>query len=245
MIRPVVKLLDAALSLARGLRTTCSESYPLWAERRLSARTRHVWCDWKLAAYNPTVLGTPIEAADLRFASYLAIGFVSLFKWWQDPMAEGSDGRFRAGGWFLLGAFWIALAVFQYRGGIHELTDYGRGEAYVEGWYSGRRSIQRIIIAAVVVLGLVGAFAAMVFAPRPLRRYRSSYSLTLLAVGFVLVRSVSLHSVDAALGHEILDGLRLGDAVEISGAWTICATVWLAGRAKPGGTQGRGRAPVE
>ncbi len=191
------------------------------------------------------MLGTPIEAADLRFASFLAVGVVSLVKSRQDAATEGSLGRFWPNGWFILGAFWIALAVFQYRGGIHELTDYGREAAYGEGWYSGRRSIQRLIIAAVVVLGLVGAFAAMAFAPRSLRRYRLPYALTLLAVGFILIRSVSLHSVDAALGHEFLEGLRLGDAVEICGAWIIWAAVWLARRTNAGATQGRGIGPAE
>ena len=174
------------------------------------------------------MFGTPFVAADVRFFAYLAIAVTCLFKWTQATAEGDSRPGTRTGGWLLIGAFWVALAIFQYRGGIHELTGFWRDEAYGEGWYSGRRSIQGIVITGVATAGTIAALAAFFFAPRKLRRYRVTVAFSVLVACFIVVRSVSLHSVDAALGEDVAPGLRVGDAFEISAALVICATTLLA-----------------
>ena len=176
------------------------------------------------------MFGTPLAAADVRFVAYLAIAVTCLFKWIQATAEGDSRPGIRPGGWLLIGAFWVALAIFQYRGGIHELTGFWRDEAYGEGWYSGRRSIQGIVITGVATAGTIAALAAFFFAPRKLRRYRVTVAFSVLVACFIVVRSVSLHSVDAALGEDVAPGLRVGDAFEISAALVVCAAILLAPR---------------
>jgi len=187
------------------------------------------------------VFGTPVSGADLRFAAYLAVGAVSFVRWRHETANAGPDGGLHAKGWLLLGVLWVALAVFQYRGGIHEVTGYWRGEAYGEGWYADRRPIQRVAIVATSAVAVVFVIAAVVLTPRRLSRYRLGYALSFIAGCLIVVRSVSLHSVDSHLGHELTQGLRLGDAAEILAALAICAAVmWAPDRLRVDGTEARG-----
>ena len=211
---------------------------------RLSACAQAVWRDRGRPAYNSAVFGTPVSGADIRFAAYLAIGAVSFVRWRHERAKAGSNEALHAGGWLLLGVLWVALAVFQYRGGIHEVTGYWRGQAYGEGWYSDRRPVQRLAIVFTAAVALVGAIAAGLLTPRQLRRYRLAYALSFVVGCFIVVRSVSLHSVDSHLGDELTAGLRLGDAAEILAALVVCAVVLCAPDSpRPDGPGARGSKP--
>lgn len=170
-----------------------------------------------------------MAATDVRLASYLAVGVASLVKWRTERAHGGPEFQDSRFGWLLLGGGWIALALLQYGGAFKELGDYWRSEAYAQGWYGSRRPIQAVVILGILTVGAITAVGLCAI-PARLGRYRLAYALSFAAASFILVRNVSLHALDSALGQKLVEGVKAGDAVEI-GAALVVLTAVVAARA--------------
>jgi hypothetical protein len=101
---------------------------------------------------------------------------------------------------------WTAIAVLLALLGVSELlqlqpaiTNFGRSIAFDEGWYWHRQGIQAAfteIGAAMTVGGSLGLFLS---ARRTSLECAIALACAVMIVGFILVRAVSLHQVDALL----------------------------------------------
>jgi hypothetical protein len=122
---------------------------------------------------------------------------------------------------------WTAIAVLLTLLGVSELlqlqpalTNFGRSTALDEGWYWHRRGIQAVFTklgAAITVALSLGLFLA--------GRHTSiecaiALACTVLIVGYLLVRAISLHQVDVILLRTTF-GLRWSRIPEVAASVVI------------------------
>jgi hypothetical protein len=101
---------------------------------------------------------------------------------------------------------WTAIAVLLALLGVSELvqlqsalTNFGRSTAFDEGWYWRRQGIQAAftkIGAGITVVFSLGLFLS---ARRTSLECAIALACAVMIVGYILVRAVSLHQVDALL----------------------------------------------
>jgi hypothetical protein len=104
-----------------------------------------------------------------------------------------------------------------------EVSHAGRQAAWMEGWYGDRRAVQ---LAVVMVLAATTGLAAAVLLVLPLARPTRVLAVTWTALaGFLAIRVVSLHAVDAVLYREGIAGVSRGILFEL--ALTSVAIAWV------------------
>ena len=94
------------------------------------------------------------------------------------------------------------------------LAHAGRSTAANEGWYGGRRPIQAMVIVGIAALTLGAVFTLGLLTRGFGRVIRTVIVLFAALVGFIAIRTISLHQVDAYLYHELVYGLPVGTLVE-------------------------------
>jgi len=122
--------------------------------------------------------------------------------------------------WLIVGGVLAALAVFAATDAQRSIGDAFRDEAQSEGWYSIRRPIQ----ATVVILIVVAADATILLAMRlkgAKRRYLPPFIALVFLCSFVVIRSLSLHQIDAVLFEGHLLGVSWSDPIEISATLAV------------------------
>jgi hypothetical protein len=109
---------------------------------------------------------------------------------------------------------WKAIAVLLLLLGIAELlklqpalTDFGRSIAFDEGWYWRRQGIQATLTTIGAATTVVFSFGLLLSARRMSLECAIALACVVMIVGYILVRAVSLHQVDALLLKTTL-GLR-------------------------------------
>ena len=132
--------------------------------------------------------------------------------------------------------FWVAVSALMLALGVNKQLDLqswfgeaARGIVLAQGWYEHRRSMQ----AAFIVLLCVGAVAAIVAAARHWsaywREYRAALFGVCLLMVFIVLRAVSFHHVDQALGMRIGD-TNISRSLETLGVLAIAgACAWWHG----------------
>jgi hypothetical protein len=122
---------------------------------------------------------------------------------------------------------WTAIAVLLALLGVSELlqlqpavTNFGRSTAFDEGWYWHRQGIQAAftkIGAAITVVFSLGLFLS---ARRTSLECAIALAFAVMIVGYILVRAVSLHQVDALLLRTMF-GLHWSRIPELAGSVII------------------------
>ncbi|MFV0475768.1 MAG: isopropylmalate isomerase [Pikeienuella sp.] len=162
---------------------------------------------WRPAIGDPTLMGW------LTVAGYFAAAALALFA--TRAALRGRDRAERL--------FWIACCAGFLFLGVNKqldlqslLTAIGRCVAQIQGWYEDRRAVQAEFI--LVILAACGAlFAVFAWALRKsLRRNWLALLGAAMIAGFILVRAVGFHHVDAALGLRF-GGWRLNWILELGG----------------------------
>ena len=109
------------------------------------------------------------------------------------------------------------------------LNWYTRILAWNQDWYEARRTVQIVLIVAVIVAGLVLFWLGKTILRDPWQAYMpASLGIVFLLV-FVIARSFSLHDVDALINYPMA-GLRLNWILELGGISFVAVTasvVWL------------------
>jgi hypothetical protein len=95
-----------------------------------------------------------------------------------------------------------------------EVSQAGRQAAWMEGWYGDRRAVQTaVVIAFAAATGLAAALLLLLPLARPVRILAAIWAALL---GFLAIRIVSLHAVDAVLYREGVAGVSRGIVFELA-----------------------------
>lgn len=116
---------------------------------------------------------------------------------------------------------WLAIATVFLLLGAGRLFDLqtviaasGRMFAFEHGWYWERRPLQQGVIVVLAIMGMLAAIALIVWARGGSWLVRIALAGTAIAVGFALIRAVSLHQVDM-IGASRLLGLPINWILEL------------------------------
>ena len=109
------------------------------------------------------------------------------------------------------------------------LTDVGRCIAVDQGWYEGRREVQRGFLAAMAVISVASVAGCWLV----LRKTFARTGLAVLGLGlvclFVVVRAASFHDFDALLGSSVR-GLGIAKLLEVTGPLLVLIAAVHPGR---------------
>lgn len=105
--------------------------------------------------------------------------------------------------WVGVTAVLTLLAIARFSDLSNEATLLGRTTVQAEGWYGARRPWQHDAIVLILAIGTAVILVAAVAARRAGVVAVAAMAATMMLCGFVLIRAVSLHRVDALLaaGH--------------------------------------------
>ncbi len=124
--------------------------------------------------------------------------------------------------------FWFATAgvLFVMAAGraieLDELvTEFGRSQARLAGWYRTRRGLQAALVGSVSAIWMVTVFVAVWRVPERRRRYLPTAVVVFTMACFAAIRLVSLHHADALLYNRSIAGVRVVAVVE----WSLLALV--------------------
>jgi hypothetical protein len=141
-----------------------------------------------------------VRMGALTIACLLGLWTASVCRRAQHDGLPGSDALIWAG---LSGVLFLLTLMTTARG-LGLLRGFGgflREIFKQRGWYEDRRSLQiaaSIVIALVVVVFIVWG---LLWAWHHIKRYRLAIGFTGLAIGFAIIRFISLHEVDAWNAH--------------------------------------------
>jgi len=174
--------------------------------------------DCALDRWDP-VIGDPTVTGWLTVVIYALVASLAARLAWRAPFPASSRTRERAF-WILLVLCFAALAVNKQLDLQSFLTAIGRCAAKLQGWYSSRRAVQMLFLAAIAFGGVLGLLLL-------LRLFRGTWRRTGLPIlglcmvlSFVLMRAVGFHHLDRFLGVPVLS-LRANFVMEVSGALLV------------------------
>jgi hypothetical protein len=126
--------------------------------------------------------------------------------------------------------FWIFLAVLLALLGINKqldlqslFTDIGRVFAKNNGWYDNRREVQAVFVTMVFTVTLIGTLLAVWIVRKNFKHILLPLTGFLLLVGFIGIRAISFHHVDALLKTTI-ENIRMNWIFELGGIGIILAS---------------------
>jgi hypothetical protein len=164
-------------------------------------------------------VSTWLDSTALAVALYTLAGALALVLGVVERRRGRADPSLWPTFWFLTGGFLLIMAVGRASAGSDLLTGYGREQAWSEGWYDTRRSLQAWVIAAVAAVWAVTVavvVAVVVWRARERgRRYFPAAIVVFTLVCFIGVRLISLHQVDALLNDRYVRGVTIGAVIEI------------------------------
>lgn len=157
----------------------------------------------------------------------VAVPFYVLAAWRCARLARGKGidpVRGEAICWWTLSAILLALGIYKLLNLQTAFAEMGRTFASAHGWYAGRRPVQQALVFG-LGLGSAAAIALAVWlarkAPAP-TRLASVGGVAL--VGFVAIRTVSLHAIDLLLDFR-LAGLKANWLIELGGIVVILSLI--------------------
>lgn len=122
---------------------------------------------------------------------------------------------------------WTAIAVLLALLGVSELlqlqptlTNLGRAAAFQEGWYWHRHGVQIAVTKIGVAMTILLSLGLLLSARLTSVQCAVALACAVLILGYILVRAVSLHQVDALLQRTTL-GLRWARIPELAGCAMI------------------------
>lgn len=130
---------------------------------------------------------------------------------------------------------WIGLALLMLVLGLARVIDFGpwltglgRHRAELEGWYDDRRNIQRSAVEVIIIATVFLGIGLLWLLPRAMRTALPAIVAAVSILGFVLVRAISFHDVDAVLQRDAYHGLLLNTAFELGLMGLFVASVGWA-----------------
>ncbi|WP_342078260.1 isopropylmalate isomerase [Yoonia sp. SS1-5] len=118
--------------------------------------------------------------------------------------------------WRALGLVLLALAVNKQLDLQSLLTASARCAAQLQGWYENRRVVQVAFIVAILAFMLLFALLLWTIVRGTLRRNGLALIGLIFVLGFVAVRAVGFHGMDALINMRV-QGVRVNWALEITG----------------------------
>ena len=171
-------------------------------------------------------LGDPTAMGWITVAVYLAAAAVALVVAMQAPFPAASRFRERLF-WALLAAVLLALAVNKQLDLQSYLTALGRCLAQHQGWYDRRRLVQETVILGLLVVMVLLAVALWRMMRGTLARNGAALAGLVLVLGFVAIRAVGFHHVDALIKLDVMN-MRMNWLLELTGPVLISlAGLWL------------------
>lgn len=171
---------------------------------------------WRPGIGDPSVMGW------LTVAAYACGVVLALCANQSDPSGEDiRQRRIRKRLWLAVAFVMACLCVNKQLDLQTLFTDIGRVFAKEQGWYDGRRSVQKAFI--LLVLAGAATFGGW-FMWRFQAFWRSHKILLaglLFLLTFIVVRAISFHHVDVFLGRELL-GVKMNWALELTGIGLVC-----------------------
>lgn len=165
-----------------------------------------------------------LDTGWLRVCGHLALMLCCLGAW----SRERRGGSRSADRW---PPFWLttfAVVAVLCLGRILELdslvTDLGRSQARLAGWYRTRRGVQAVLVGGVATAWAIAVLTAIWRVPERRRRYLPTALVIVTMVCFAAVRLVSLHQVDSVLYRREVAGIRGVAVIE----WLLLATAALS-----------------
>ncbi|MDB6178760.1 hypothetical protein PAF17_14780 [Paracoccus sp. Z330] len=146
------------------------------------------------AAWQPGI-GDPNATGWLTVLAYVLCLVLSVRVW---VKLSGQPGR---AFWGLVALLMLFLALNKQLDLQSALTATGRCLAQAQGWYDNRRIVQAAFVLGVLALMV----AALLMGLRALRGQLARYGLALAGLtvlcGFVAIRAIGFHHMDALIGH--------------------------------------------
>lgn len=134
--------------------------------------------------------------------------------------------------WFVSAGILLVLALGRLGFADRAVTAVRR-LARTEGWYDGRRLVQVVALAAMVMVGALALVALARWLPNR-RRYLLPAGVLCALCCFGAVRAVSLHQVDTLIYGTSVSGVRLSAVIEAVGALAVVAsTCWFPFEDRP------------
>jgi hypothetical protein len=128
--------------------------------------------------------------------------------------------------WRAISVLFLALGINKQLNLLSALTEAGRVLAQDQGWYEQRQFVQLVFIALAAMTCLIAAITLLLWARNFPIPTRITLIGTMMVLGFVLIRAVSLHHVDWLIRQRIL-GLRWHWILEMSGiSLVLFASQW-------------------
>ena len=118
--------------------------------------------------------------------------------------------------WFGTAGLLLVMAVGRATDAGNRLTDLGRTIAQSEGWYRHRHRLQVVAVGSVGLVWLLAVATTLWRVPARRRRYLPAAVAVTSLMGFVGIRLVSLHKVDALLERRHLFGVKVGAVLELA-----------------------------
>lgn len=149
-------------------------------------------------------------------ALYLWLAMLCGWTWWLDRAGRRPFRPLGPPVWLVLAVLFATLGVVKPLGLQEVLADWGRKVAKDGDWYEVRRRYQFAVILLIGASAVVSAAAlGWVAARKASARNLAALAPVVVLLGFLGVRAVSLHQVDAVLDATI-GGIRWGRVVELT-----------------------------
>jgi hypothetical protein len=128
--------------------------------------------------------------------------------------------------WSSMSAAFFALGVSKQLDLQTILTNTGRVIARFQGWYGQRQSAQIAFVAVIAIMSLIAAIVLVRWARNAPVSTWLALASSIMLIGYWVIRTVSLHSVDRLVDARIL-GVRLDSILEIAGLGAVLvASYW-------------------
>lgn len=171
-------------------------------------------------------IGDPTAMGWVTVAVYLAAAAVALVVASRAPFPAASHRR-ESLFWALLAAVLVALAVNKQLDLQSYLTALGRCAAQHQGWYDRRRFVQETVILGLLLVMVLLAVGLWRLMRGTLARNGVALAGLVLVLGFVAIRAVGFHHVDALIKMDVRN-MRLNWLFELTGPVLIgLAGLWL------------------
>jgi len=153
-------------------------------------------------------------------------------RWAADDVEQAKELR----GWRSMTAAFFALGVSKQLDLQMVLTEAGRVIAKFQGWYDQRRSAQIAVVALLAIMSVIAAIMLVRWARNAPVSTWLALAASIMLIGYVMIRAVSLHSFDRLIDTRVL-GVRLNSILEIGGIGVVLlASHWRQselGKSKP------------
>ena len=174
-------------------------------------------------------LADALASTLLRELAYLAAACVCLAAGWRSARGPGARDAVAMAFWVGAAALLLLLALSREVDLSVRVADVGRDVLRREGWYPDRRPIQTLAVYIIIAsAGLVGLTGSLLY----LRRHRTHLIFGWLAlvglVGFLGVRAVSLHDIDAVLYRRSIASIPFNAIAELGVTLALALAAGLA-----------------